>query len=1075
MIYMSNWGLNNANFSVLRMPYLPEDTMDPLESNLIGTSNEKSIKKSLRELIKISNRQDIVQAIEFASSSLSEKINHLTEDLTVENLKLASSIYKYMTRMSTRSTPFGAFSSVMTLSNEEETKVNIDKNLRLYLRVDNGCVLEIANVFEKQAIVEKNQDLYVRQNTSLYMLGDEIRFVSKVQKEKYVDFKLDEVKQSVAINTAIKLSKNWMKVSELVSELTKQYEQVDPQQLTEFVYNLLENQLLESNLGIVLTSTNSFKQLISRIKQSNIKDLRIEKLQQINDILDSTTLLNDENIKSKLERAKALLVEIIPDFEMIHWLHVDSFRSGQDLSIGNNIIKPLVNKVRDLADFFWRPNQELDDFTAKFIEIYGESEVSLLEALDIDNGISFGQKRLGRSPLLHGVMPSQVQNTINIDWGNIDGFFMQKILEAVKNNKNVIKVTTKEIEKFRKYLPKSKNYNDSVSINGVVYEDENNKTLYKINSVIGPSGIALLGRFCCGDKELENSCREFAKQEQGRDENAIYAEIVHIPQPRAANISCRPVLRDKEIVYGPGDSNITTKDQISCDDLYLIVVSGKLVLFSKKLNKEVKPRMASAHNTSGLNLPIYQLLNALQGGNGRFVGMMLNQAIESLPYIPEIRIDNLVLFDRRWLLVREDVEKIHKGKTDDEKLILLKEMVENKEIARYVALSEGDNLLDFDLHSPLSALFFINEIKNKYNIKIIASVKGRTHSVFSGENGKYRHEFVVPCFMKQDNIQQKEVIDFNKSFTNIKQTKEMSSLPSENWKYLKIYTGEASADKLIANYIEPMASKLKLAGHIESWFFIRYQDPEFHLRVRFKLPGEYQTDTLNQVLYQPLKELYKQGIIQNIAEDSYIPEMQRYGGMLILSSCEDLFYLNSKLVSDIIGSTFSNPEKDQIRWKMCLRIAWQLTMEVCESLEQAEQFFKAVAASYDNEFNSSADTKKKLNLNYREAMKEVADALSMDFEISDNEIIKKVILPEYSNKITHIKQLCTAHHVDVMALIQSIIHMDCNRIFVISPRINEWVIYHYLAKYTRTVIARKFQLGVEVTSGFNQLLKEVAV
>ena len=201
----------------------------------------------------------------------------------------------------------------------------------------------------------------------------------------------------------------------------------------------------------------------------------------------------------------------------------------------------------------------------------------------------------------------------------------------------------------------------------------------------------------------------------------------------------------------------------------------------------------------------------------------------------------------------------------------------------------------------------------------------------------------------------------------------------------------------------------------------------------------------------------------------------RYGGMSILSSCEDLFHLNSKLVSDIIGSTFSNPEKDQIRWKMCLRIAWQLTMEVCESLEQAEQFFKAVAASYDNEFNSSADTKKKLNLNYREAMKEVADALSMDFEISDNEIIKKVILPEYSNKITHIKQLCTAHHVDVMALIQSIIHMDCNRIFVISPRINEWVIYHYLAKYTRTVIARKFQLGVEVTSGFNQLLKEVAV
>jgi hypothetical protein len=143
-------------------------------------------------------------------------------------------------------------------------------------------------------------------------------------------------------------------------------------------------------------------------------------------------------------------------------------------------------------------------------------------------------------------------------------------------------------------------------------------------------------------------------------------------------------------------------------------------------------------------------------------------------------------------------------------------------------------------------------------------------------------------------------------------------------------------------------------------------------------------------------------------------------------------------------------------------------MEICDSLEQAEKFFKAVAASYDKEFNSDGNAmiKKKLSLNYREAMKDVAAALAVENELIDGSLLCQTILPEYSKKVSQLKQLCKANNQDVIPLLQSLIHMDCNRIFVIGPRANEWIIYNYLAKYIRTVIARKFVPGKDVVSGF---------
>ena len=55
----------------------------------------------------------------------------------------------------------------------------------------------------------------------------------------------------------------------------------------------------------------------------------------------------------------------------------------------------------------------------------------------------------------------------------------------------------------------------------------------------------------------------------------------------------------------------------------------------------------------------------------------------------------------------------------------------------------------------------------------------------------------------------------------------------DEWLYYKIYTGAKTADNILIDVIKPIAQTLFDEQVIDKWFFIRYSDPDFHIRVRF--------------------------------------------------------------------------------------------------------------------------------------------------------------------------------------------------------------------------------------------------
>lgn len=80
------------------------------------------------------------------------------------------------------------------------------------------------------------------------------------------------------------------------------------------------------------------------------------------------------------------------------------------------------------------------------------------------------------------------------------------------------------------------------------------------------------------------------------------------------NILFRPHIRDYEITYLIG-STLDDEHVIPASDLMVSVKGRKVVLRSRRLQKEIIPRLTSAYNYKGNTTPLYRFLCDLQSQN----------------------------------------------------------------------------------------------------------------------------------------------------------------------------------------------------------------------------------------------------------------------------------------------------------------------------------------------------------------------------------------------------------------------------------------------------------------------------
>lgn len=272
-------------------------------------------------------------------------------------------------------------------------------------------------------------------------------------------------------------------------------------------------------------------------------------------------------------------------------------------------------------------------------------------------------------------------------------------------------------------------------------------------------------------------------------------------------------------------------------------------------------------------------------------------------------------------------------------------------------------------------------------------------------------------------------------------------LIGSEWLYFKIYMGSATTESTMIDILEPMAKNLLEARIIDKWFFVNYNDPNQHIRIRFHLTDS--TKDIGKLLSSfnsAVSPLLKNYSVNDIQASIYNRELERYGNQKILEF-ESLFYLNSGLVINLWRLIQGDENQ---RWLLTLKCVDRFISDWGLSTKEKIEFCAFMEASYATEMRSSTLVNQNLAKkyrNYRPLINEI-------FEDEDSELSHFLELHENKSApfIKSITGNCGIE--DRNDFLSSYIHMFCNRVFLNKQRQNEWVVYYFLSKHHISTEAR---------------------
>lgn len=274
-------------------------------------------------------------------------------------------------------------------------------------------------------------------------------------------------------------------------------------------------------------------------------------------------------------------------------------------------------------------------------------------------------------------------------------------------------------------------------------------------------------------------------------------------------------------------------------------------------------------------------------------------------------------------------------------------------------------------------------------------------------------------------------------------TEVQSYLPCDEWLYIRIYTGHRTADRILSEILYPLWEKYYKKGQSESWFFVRYADPDFHLRFRANMTGKESSFNLLNEIKQMIRPLTDSGLVWGIDIGTYMPELERYGAESMTLS-EQIFCADSIAVTRALCSGLFSNEEDS-RWLFALASVDQLLDDFEYSLEDQKSLLLELSRSYGKEFGKNKDLARQLSNKFRQHRKNISGLFSGDSDHLIHEMLNKrsLLTGEAVKKI--LNKYKNGHMaVSKNDLLSSLIHMSLNRIFRSNNRLHEMVIYDLL-------------------------------
>ena len=1045
-----------AEFFVLRTPLLPYDHLAQMAEDLTADAadGESALEAAmcrdrmttalrLRETLRA---PAVREAVWLASPSLYSRLDgwHPGADNPADS-KLERALLRYVTRMCSRPTPFGLFAGCSLGRIEAQT--NLPLGSRADYRKHTSVSIDVLQRIGWSVSKDRAFDglLTYRVNPTLCRNGGKLVFFASRKPPAADGYELVVVEATELVERVITGCGASERFSALVEKL--EVPDSDRQANGAFVRQMIEAQILLADIDPFVTGPDALKGLIDDLRQSaatseltSTLEFAADEIKRLDQAPFGVDPLEYESLLAAIHTLPEAETTGVP-------FHTILVKPSPGATLGTDVIDSLAEGVRALQQCNAGTRVDpLLSFRDAFHRRYGTNTVRLTDLF---------QPQPDATPLLQGLTFTSDEGA-KPSWRRHDSFLLRRLESLWAKGEPFLNLGEAGLNAISEGdlapLPKA------FAVIATVLDPHSApdglqacRTL--LHAVSGPGGAGLLGRFCDADPALCKVVRALLAQEEALSPAAQFAEIVYMPAGRPGNVIRRPVLRDYEIVIS-GRAGSDPDKRIPVTDILVSIDGDRVRLWSAALNREIIPRLSNAHVPTADNLLLYRFLNQVQCQDSSD-GLVWDWGpFECCEHLPRVVTGRTILARARWTVQASELD-IAPSAADADLYTILQRWRRTRQIPRQVAIVEGDSELLVDLCNIVSLRSLLHAIRKSSPALLMEVIDGPYTCAVAGPEGRYTNEIVVPFLARRPD------------FTHLssqppevhRKTIRHFTLGSE-WLSVCIYTNALHAEHLIEELIAPLGARLLKTGRADRWFFVRYGDPDWHVRVRFHGIAKTLLHEVTPEIQRALAGCLDDGHVYRITFDTYQREIERYGGLIGVELSERVFHADSEAAASLLGLIRKTGAED-CRWRVALLAVDALLQDfgfgVATKLEIAEE----MALGFGIEFGSQSRLTREIAEKYRTVRRDLETLLENGGPEDEKTSAAKLILGRRSERIRLIAKELMRQRAEgrigrpMGELAASYAHMSANRILRESHRRQELVLYEFLVRLYRSQLARE--------------------
>jgi thiopeptide-type bacteriocin biosynthesis protein len=815
----------------------------------------------------------ITAAVEAASPILVRRVERTCAGCPVDERDIRSavrSVVRYLLRAVGRATPFGLFAGVTTARLGYRGPDLLGAEHRPFARIENDWLTVVITRLESSSALREHL-LVVRNNLAFVRDG---RLAVGCQQSGTGEPGEASVRHTAATRTILHAAKTPIRLADLAAKLATDFPRASADSIDSMLAGLVAQRILISNLRPPMTATDPLSHVVAAlaaVRADTVPDVA-ELARDLTDLHSTVRRHNNapsptRDLRLAAER-QAASISVTPRPVSL------DLRLNASVELPQAVAREAAAAAAVLVRLAPHPfgSPAWQDYHGRFLERYGVGAmVPVEELLHSDTGLGFPA----------GYRGSRLASPARPGLSERDEALLVLAQSAVLRNTEVVldealiaELARVDVAELRVQphteLRVRVHAATSDALRGGDFELE-------IAGVARTAG-ATTGRFLdlFREDDRDRMCAAYSALPTVVDGARPVQVSCPTLYPRADNVARTPAVLPHHLSLS--EHQPVRDGVVEVSDLAVVGDVHRLYLWSLSKQAPVQPVVFSAVEFVNHAHPMVRFLCEVSTARGAACAPFSWGVASRLPVLPRVRYQHTILAAARWVLTSADLPNAIVPFSDW--TIGLAEWRKQFRMPAQVYLGDSDRRMRLDLTEPAHLDLLRTEVDRAGRV---ALREAPDESAF-GWLGGHAHEVVIPLAATTPPVPRprwpRRVV-----------VRDHGHLPgASTWLYIKLYGHPDRENVILTNHL---AELLSTWDEQREWWFLRYCDPEPHLRFRFRLLDPHEFGHAATRVAAWASDLRRHGLVAHMQIDTYHPETGRFGPGAAMAAAEGVFAADS--------------------------------------------------------------------------------------------------------------------------------------------------------------------------------------